>query len=110
MHFIQVLTTLCFLCQLASSQGNMSRYWKNNSCYRNFFMLLIVRSKPLKSEWVKGPEPKDKEGLLDWLLGMEESAPIERPAVDGFYNNLFMPEQGAFGTQLNSTLLLIMFH
>jgi hypothetical protein len=63
-------------------------------------VLLAVRStKPLKSEWVKGPEPKDKEGLLDWLLGMDESAPIERSAVDGFYNNPFMPEQGAFGKQ-----------
>ena len=74
-------------------------------------MLLTVRStKPLKSEWVKGPELNDKEGLLDWLLGMDESAPVERPAVDGFYNNLFMPEEGAFGKQLNSTLLLIIFH
>ena len=46
---------------------------------------------------MKGHELKDKEGLLDWLLGVDGSAPVERSAVDGFYNNPFLPEQGAFG-------------
>ena len=51
---------------------------------------------------MKGHELKDKEGLLDWLLGMDGSAPVERSAVDGFYNNPFLPEQGAFGKQFIS--------
>ena len=38
MHLIQVLTTLCFLCQFASSQGKMSRYLKDNSLYSINFL------------------------------------------------------------------------
>ena len=55
---------------------------------------------------MKGHELKDKEGLLDWLLGVDGSAPVERSAVDGFYNNPFLPEQGAFGKQFISIHLV----
>lgn len=98
-----LLFTVLFCIQLHCIPAQSKSIWKWHRVQYLLYLPYAADKKPPKESWITG----DRTRLLEWLIGQPDAKHkyAEQNGLDGFANNPFQPELGAFGIPYISQLI-----